>query len=227
MDELAVQSAKAAVFSGPAIVPSLYAADHGALAAAAQACVEAGARHLHIDLMDGRFVPRLGLSVEAIAAVAQAAPGVPLHVHLMAEKPGRFIDPVAKAGAASLSVHPDAVRYPHTVLDRIRTAGLAAGLALSPVIGPESLRYLAGHLDCVLVMMVDPGRPGQRPLPAMFDKLAAVRTALPEAAVFADGGLDLDTVPIARAAGADLLVCGASVFGDGPKHTLPQFEALL
>ena len=227
MDDIAAQPTTATVFAGPAIVPSLYAADHGALAAAAQACATAGARHLHIDLMDGRFVPRLGLSVEAIAAIAQAVPNLPLHVHLMAEEADRFVELVAAAGAASLSVHPDAVRYPHAMLARIRATGMAAGLALSPVVGPEALRYLAGHLDCVLVMMVDPGRPGQRPLPAMFDKLVAVRTTLPDVALFADGGLDPETVPIARAAGADLLVCGASVFRGGPMQTLPRLEALL
>ena len=206
------------------IYPSLYAADHGAVREAASACVAAGLPNLHIDVMDGRLVPALGLTVEAVASIMRYVRGAVCHVHLMVEAPERFIGPIADAGAHSVVVPIEATRAPHTLIDDIRSSGLDAGLSINPPTPVAALHHVVDILDSALVMMVDPGRRSRRVIAAMFEKLKALRQRAPDVAIIADGAMDSCTGPAALRAGADHFVCGAALFAPDPQTTAPRLR---
>jgi ribulose-phosphate 3-epimerase len=209
------------------IVPSLYAADHAALADAVAVCAAAGTRRFHVDLMDGRFVPSLGLSLRALESLARRHPDLAFDVHLMVEDPARLALEAAAAGAASVTIHVEAIRAPTPVIERLRQCGVAVGLALSPATPPEAVAGLVDEADLVLVMLVEPGQTGQALRPALLDKVAALRRAHPHALVVADGGIDLRHVGEVAHAGADHLVCGQAVFSGPPADTLSALGAAL
>lgn len=210
--------------ASPIIHPSLYAADHGALREAASACVAAGLPNLHIDVMDGRLVPALGLTIEAVASVTRAVRGVACHVHLMVEAPERFIGPIVDAGARSVIVPVEATRAPHALVDAIRNNGLDAGLSINPPTAVDALFHILDSLDSALVMMVDPGRRSRRVIAAMFEKLKALRQRAPGVAIIADGAMDACSGPAALRAGADHFVCGAALFAPDPQTTAPRLR---
>jgi ribulose-phosphate 3-epimerase len=198
------------------LAPSILSADFSALGVAVQEAEAAGADLIHVDVMDGLFVPNLTvgpLVVEALRRVTR----LPLDVHLMIERPERYVEVFARAGATRLTVHPEASIHLHRTLQQIHALGLKAGVALNPATSEELLRYVLPALDEVLVMTVNPGFGGQNFIPEMLPKIRRVRRMLDEAgsaaALAVDGGINQETAPLVVAAGADTLVAGFAIFG--------------
>ncbi|HVB09318.1 MAG TPA: ribulose-phosphate 3-epimerase [Bacillota bacterium] len=196
--------------------PSLLAADFADLGAAVAAAERGGADSLHCDVMDGHFVPNISYGVPIVAAV-KARARLPLDVHLMVTEPERWVLPFHEAGAAAITIHVEATRHPQRVLAEIRKLGCRAGIALNPATGPEALDYLWGEFDEVLLMTVNPGFGGQKFLPAVLSKVAAVSAAT-HARGFAvpivvDGGVSEANIAATAGAGATAFVAGSSVYG--------------
>lgn len=198
------------------ISASVLAGDHGCLAAEARRAAAAGADCIHIDIMDGRFVPPITFGQEAVRALREAVT-LPLDVHLMVEDPERHIASFAAAGAGFLTVHAETTPHLHRVLGDIRRAGCRAGVALNPGTGVDVLAHVLDLVDLVLVMTVNPGYAGQAFLPGSAAKLARLRpllAGLPRPPwVGVDGGISPETAPRTLAAGANFLVAGSSIFG--------------
>jgi ribulose-phosphate 3-epimerase len=197
------------------VAPSILSADFGRLAAHVREVMDAGARVLHVDVMDGHFVPPITfgpLAVDALRDPVHDAGGV-LDVHLMVERPERHVRDFAQAGADSITLHVEATPHVHYALDRVREAGTSAGLALNPATPAEAVRELLGSVDLLLCMTVDPGWGGQRFIPASLDKVRRLRALLPRDTVIeVDGGIDVDHGPACAEAGAGLFVAGSAVF---------------
>ena len=198
------------------VAPSILSADFARLGAQVQEVMRAGARVLHVDVMDGHFVPPITfgpLAVDALRDTVHSAGGL-LDVHLMVERPERHVADFARAGADSITVHYEATPHVQYALDRVREEGCAAGVALNPATPAESVRELAGSVELVLCMSVNPGWGGQSFIPASLDKLRRLRALLPDAAVLeVDGGIDAVHGGACAAAGASLFVAGSAVFG--------------
>ena len=197
------------------IAPSILSADFACLGAAIDMAEEAGADVIHVDVMDGHFVPNMTIGPPVVAALRQAT-RLPLDVHLMIETPERYVDAFAQAGADILTVHPEATAHLHQVLRQIRGMGVQAGVSLNPATLESALHYVLGMVDLVLVMTVNPGFGGQDFLPEMLPKITAVRALLDAAGSTAwlsvDGGINAETAPVVVAHGADHLVAGSAIF---------------
>jgi ribulose-phosphate 3-epimerase len=197
------------------IAPSILSADFAHLGDQVSAAEAAGADVIHVDVMDGQFVPNITIGPLVVAAV-RAVTTLPLDVHLMVDRPERYVEAFAAAGADILTVHPEATAHLHRVLQQIRDLGVRSGVVLNPATSEAVLRYMIPYLDLVLVMTVNPGFGGQKLIPEMFDKVRAVRGMLDAAGSRAwlsvDGGIDPTTAPRAVAHGADTLVAGSAVF---------------
>lgn len=199
------------------VAPSILSADFSRLGAQVQAVLEAGARVIHIDVMDGHFVPPItfgALAVSAVADLVHDAGGL-VDVHMMVEHPERYVADVAKVGADSITVHVEATPHLHYVLGAIREAGCGAGAAVCPGTPASALDEVAEDmLDLALCMSVNPGWGGQSFIPASLGKLARMRAALPgTVALEVDGGVNQDTAGSVAQAGAGVLVTGSAVFG--------------
>jgi ribulose-phosphate 3-epimerase len=198
------------------IAPSILSADFARLGAEAEAVAAAGADMLHVDVMDGVFVPNLTLGPPVVRSLARAT-SLPLDCHLMVDNPDPLLEDFAAAGARWLSVHIEACRHLHRTVARIRDLGMAPGVALNPHTAVELLAPILPDLDFVLVMSVNPGFGGQRFLPAVLDKVRwldafRISRGLP-LAIELDGGVTPATIAAARAAGVDWFVAGSAVFG--------------
>ncbi len=197
------------------VAPSLLSADFARLADELAALEEAGADWVHIDVMDGRFVPNLTLGPPVVRALRKVTK-LPLDVHLMVVEPERLIDAFVDAGADTVTVHAEACVHLHRTLEQVRTRGARAGVSLNPHTSEEAVRYLRDLVGLVLVMSVNPGFGGQRFLPLVLPKLQALRAMLPsEVLLEVDGGVTSANAQALANAGADVLVAGSSVFGDG------------
>ena len=201
---------------GVRIAPSILAADLLKLGEEIQDVEAAGADAIHVDVMDGRFVPNLTGGTELVRA-ARRATRLPLDVHLMIEEPDRFIQTFAEAGADSIGVHVEVSHGLQHMLAEIRRLGKRSCVVLNPHTSEESLRYLLADLDQVLIMTVNPGFGGQEFIETVVPKIRAVR-AMIEASGFdieieVDGGISRETAKIVTGEGASLLVAGSSVFG--------------
>lgn len=200
------------------ISPSLLSADFAALGRDCRTVLDAGARMLHLDVMDGQFVPNISMGVPVLAGLHRALPEAVFDVHLMISRPLDYIGAFAKAGAGIITIHLEAESPVGPTLEAIRAAGCAAGLSIRPGTPAEAVKPYLNRLDLVLVMSVEPGFGGQSFQPAALDKLRAVKQMADEAGrtdlwIEVDGGVDLHTAPGCVAAGANLLVAGSAVFG--------------
>ena len=200
------------------VAPSILSADFGALRAQVAEVLDAGARVIHVDVMDGHFVPPITFGAVAVSAIADAVHDVGglIDVHLMTERPENLIGEIARAGADSITVHAEATPHLHYVLQAIREAGCSASVALNPGTPVEMVHDVAadGVLDMVLCMSVNPGWGGQSFIGGSREKLHRLRASLPEdVALEVDGGVNEQTVATVVANGANLLVAGSAVFG--------------
>ena len=198
------------------LAPSVLAADFAALGAQIAAAERGGADLIHLDVMDGHFVPNISFGPPVVAAVKRVAT-VPLDVHLMIEDPDRYIPAFAQAGASMISVHVEALPHLHRTIGLIHEFGLQAGVVLNPATPAGSIEAIAADVDFVLVMTVDPGFGGQTFIPRSTSKVQAVRQVLDRAGsrapIEVDGGIDRTTVADIVRAGAEILVAGSAVFG--------------
>ena len=190
-------------------------ADFGRLAEQVQAVDAAGADWIHVDVMDGHFVPNLTIG-PVVARAVRAATRLPVDVHLMIDDPVRYLQDFASAGANILTVHVEACTHLQRVLQQIRSLGCKAGVALNPHTPEEMLRYVLHDVDLILVMTVNPGFGGQSFLSHVVPKLHALRTMIasldPPPVIEVDGGVAPGTAGIVAAAGASVLVAGSAVF---------------
>jgi ribulose-phosphate 3-epimerase len=197
------------------IAPSILSADFAALGQAVATVERAGADLIHLDVMDGHFVPNLSIGVPVVRSLKRVA-RVPLDVHLMISDPDRYLEAFADAGASYLSVHAEVLPHLHRTVHAIQALGVKAGVALNPSTPASVLEYVAADLDFVLVMSVNPGFGGQSFIASSERKVREVRALLDRVANSApieiDGGIDPGTAPGVVAAGARILVAGAAIF---------------
>jgi ribulose-phosphate 3-epimerase len=198
------------------IAPSILSADFAALGEAIRAAERGGADLIHVDVMDGHFVPNITIGPPVVRAVKRAAT-VPLDVHLMISQPDLFIDAFAEAGASMISVHVEVLPHLHRTVTYIRSLGMKAGVVLNPSTPVVALEEIAGDVDYVLVMSVNPGFGGQTFIPRSESKVRAVRALLDQAGsrapVEVDGGVDPTNAGRLVSAGASILVAGQAIFG--------------
>ena len=198
------------------IAPSILSADFGRLADEVRAAEAAGADWIHVDVMDGRFVPNITIGPLVVEAVRRVT-RLPIDAHLMIAEPERYVEAFARAGADVISVHAEASPHLHRTLQAIRAAGARPAVALNPATGLEALEYVLGDCDMVLLMTVNPGFGGQKYIAACTEKVRRLR-AMADARhhpleIQVDGGIKPDTVGEVAAAGANVFVAGTAVFG--------------
>jgi ribulose-phosphate 3-epimerase len=208
-------NAKAARPDAVLIAPSLLSADFVRLAEEIAAVEAAGADWLHVDVMDGHFVPNITIGPPVVKAVRKVTK-LPLDVHLMIERPERYVEAFAEAGADTITIHVEACTHLHRTLTHIRSLGKRAGVTMNPSTSEETLRYVLDVCDQVLVMSVNPGFGGQSFLREVLPKVRAIRAMIDARGLpidlEIDGGITPETAPEAVAAGARVLVAGNAVF---------------
>ncbi len=202
---------------GILVAPSILSADFANLAADIKRAEDGKADWLHVDVMDGHFVPNLTIGAPVVRSLRNVTQ-LPLDCHLMVSDPDRFLEDFAQAGATYLTVHTEACVHLQRTLSQIRKLGMKAGVALNPSTPEQVLEYVLQDLDLVLVMSVNPGFGGQAFIPAVVPKISAIRKMLDEAGnkqalISVDGGINTETGSVVTAAGANVLVAGKSVYG--------------
>jgi ribulose-phosphate 3-epimerase len=198
------------------IAPSLLSADFSKLGDEVRAAQEAGADLIHVDVMDGMFVPNITIGPIIVSAIKRHAT-VPLDVHLMIEEPDRYIEAFADSGADILTVHFEACPHLHRTLQKIKECNLKAGVSLNPATGIQGLEYILPSADMILIMSVNPGFGGQKFIPEALSKIAAVRDMTGNLSrkldIEVDGGINVENVADVVKAGADVVVMGSAFFG--------------
>jgi ribulose-phosphate 3-epimerase len=211
------------------IAPSILSADFARLGDAVAAAERGGADLIHVDVMDGRFVPNITIGVPVVKSLKRIA-SVPLDVHLMIEDPDRYIEAFAEAGAAMISVHIEVLRHVHRTIHAIKALGVKAGIVINPGTPVAALSEIAGDVDFVLVMSVNPGFGGQTFIPRSESKLREVRALLDSAGSSArieiDGGVDQHNIARVVAAGARMVVAGSAIFNTAdPERATRELKA--
>ncbi len=212
------------------IAPSILSADFAALGEAVAAVERGGADLIHVDVMDGHFVPNLTVGPAVVRALKRVT-RVPLDVHLMITDPDRYIEAFRDAGASMMSVHVEVLPHLHRTVQAIKALGARAGVVLNPSTPVTALEQIAGDVDFVLVMSVDPGFGGQTFIPRSESKVREVRALLDRAGrtaapVAIDGGIDLTTAPRVAAAGARIIVAGSAIFhSQDPERATRELKA--
>jgi ribulose-phosphate 3-epimerase len=211
------------------IAPSILSADFAALGEAVAAVERGGADLIHVDVMDGHFVPNISIGVPVVRSL-RAIVRVPLDVHLMISDPDRYIDEFADAGASRISVHLETLPHLHRTIQAIQALGVKAGVALNPATPVGALEQIGGDVDHVLVMSVNPGFGGQTFIPRSESKVRDVRALLDRAgsraSIEIDGGIDHDNVARVVAAGARLIVAGTAIFhAANPEQATRELKA--
>ena len=211
------------------IAPSILSADFAALGTAIAAAERGGADLIHVDIMDGHFVPNLTMGPAIVRSISRVAK-VPLDVHLMIEEPDRYVEAFVRAGAAMISVHVEVLPHLHRTIQAIKELGAKAGVALNPSTPVVALEQIAGDVDHVLVMSVNPGFGGQTFIPRSESKIQAVRALLDRqgsaAPIEVDGGVDTSNAARIVEAGGTILVAGNSIFGTGdPERATRELRA--
>lgn len=198
------------------IAPSILSADFSRLNDEIDAVKRGGATILHVDVMDGHFVPNLTVGLPVVKSIARAS-DLPIDAHLMISEPGRYAQQFVEAGAGMVSVHVEADAHLHRTLGSIKAAGAQAGVVLNPATPIESLAEALPYADYVLVMSVNPGFGGQKFIPTSIDKLRRLRRMIDDrqldVRIEIDGGIDLENIASVVAAGAEIIVAGSAVFG--------------
>ena len=200
------------------LAPSILSADFARLGEQVAEVTAAGADYIHVDVMDGHFVPNITIGAPVVAAIRPHT-NLPLDVHLMIEAPQQYIKQFAEAGADIITVHIEACPHIHRVIQAIKELGVKAGVSINPGTPIDTLDDILPSLDLVLVMTVNPGFGGQTFIESTLDKIARLRTELDKKELTAelevDGGINIETAPRVVKAGARVLVAGAAVFGSG------------
>jgi ribulose-phosphate 3-epimerase len=211
------------------IAPSILSADFARLGEEVRAIDEAGCDWVHVDVMDGHFVPNITIGPGVVKALRPHSEK-PFDVHLMISPVDQFLEAFAEAGADIISFHPEAGPHPHRTVQTIHSLGKQAGLVLNPATPLEVLDYLIDDLDLILVMSVNPGFGGQSFIDTQLRKIEAIRKRIDatgkDIRLEVDGGIDLNTAPKAIAAGADTLVAGTATFRGGPDHYAANISGL-
>ena len=210
------------------IAPSLLAADYSNLAADIKRVEEAGAQYLHLDIMDGAFVPKISFGPELISGIRKCTDMI-FDVHLMIKRPERYIDRFVKAGADIITVHYEACENPMSVIHLIHSYEMKAGIAVSPKTPVEHLFPLINHIDMALIMTVEPGFGGQSLIPETLEKVSTLRRYASERGINldieVDGGINAENVGLLTSAGANVIVAGSAIFkSKKPRAVIRQMK---
>ena len=208
------------------LAPSILAADFSRLGEQVVEADRAGAQYIHIDVMDGDFVPHISFGAPVMKCIRPLTDKV-FDVHLMVEEPGRYISDFVEAGADLIVVHAEACRHLHRTVEQIHQAGVRAGVALNPATPLCAVEEILPELDMVLLMSVNPGFGGQKYIPSVTDKIRRLRTVIEERGlsvdIEVDGGVTIDNVEEVIGAGANIIVAGSAVFGGSVSDHVEKF----